>query len=168
MIIDTAKRWLHSLNPTVQHIRYQFTGCRKTLLSSRQMLSYLPNRFFNGSKGECKRADFIIITDSDSKKIILCIEMKSGKGGAQEDVIRQLTGAQCFIAYCREIGKAFWNQKNFLTGYVYRFVSIRDISISKKPTRLSHATGDTHDSPEKMLKIFSPKYLQFKLLAGGK
>jgi hypothetical protein len=127
-----------------------------------------PTSVFNGSKGECKRADFVLVADTDDKKLILCIEMKAGKGGAEKDIIRQLKGARCFVAYCREIGKSFWNQQDFLNDYVYRFVSIRDISISKRPTRLSPASGDIHDHPEKMLKISSPHRLQFNRLAGGK
>jgi hypothetical protein len=38
-----------------------------------------PQAVFIGSKGECKRADFVIIADTGKKKVILCIEMKAGK-----------------------------------------------------------------------------------------
>lgn len=48
----------------------------------------------------------------------------------------------------------------------YRFVSIRDIAINKKPTRISPLDG-LHDSPERMLKINSPHHLQFKQLVGA-
>ncbi|NEP60630.1 MAG: hypothetical protein F6K31_27135, partial [Symploca sp. SIO2G7] len=119
-----------------------------------------------GKRGECKRADFVIIADTDNKKVrkvILCIEMKAGKGGTESEIIQQLKGAQCFVAYCREIGQLFWNQKNFLKGYEYRFVSLRDISIAKKTTRTSAKIG-THDCPERMLKITSPHHLQFNRL----
>ncbi|NEP13540.1 MAG: hypothetical protein F6K14_25710 [Symploca sp. SIO2C1] len=125
-----------------------------------------PNAVFKGNYGECKRADFVIIADSDKKKVrkvILCIEMKGGKGGTEKEIIQQLKGAQCFVTYCREIGKSFWNQRNFLKGYEYRFISIRDISISKKPTRTSAKVG-THDRPDRMLKITSPNHLQFNHL----
>lgn len=50
--------------------------------------------------------------------------------------------------------------------YDYRFVSIRDIAINKKPTRISSLNG-LHDSPERMLKINSPHHLQFKQLVGA-
>ena len=93
-----------------------------------------PKTVFIGSKGECKRADFVIIADG-KKKVILCIEMKAGKGESETDIIAQLKGAKCFVAYCREIGQLFWNKPNFLKDYEYRFVSIKNIKINKTSTR---------------------------------
>ena len=122
-----------------------------------------PTGIFANSKHECKRADFVIIADTDNKKVILCIEMKAGKGGREQEIIQQLKGAKCFIAYCREIGQVFWDRKNFLNDYAYRFVSIRNISIPKRPTRPSKQTK-IHDQPSRMLKITSPKGLQFNSL----
>jgi hypothetical protein len=126
-----------------------------------------PNTVFKGKLGECKRADFVIVADTEKKKVILCIEMKAGKGGTEAEIIQQLKGAKCFIAYCREIGQSFWDQQNFLKDYVYRFVSIREISISKQKTRIELPTG-SHNRPDRMLKISSPHYLQFNHLIGGK
>ncbi|MEH2319784.1 hypothetical protein [Nostoc sp.] len=125
-----------------------------------------PDTVFKGNRGECKRADFVIVADTENKKIILCIEMKGGKGGSETEIIQQLKGAQCFVAYGQKIGKEFWAQKNFLNTYVYRFVTIRNINIHKKPTR--EKITDDHDSPERMLKISSPNYLQFNRLIGMK
>lgn len=122
-----------------------------------------PNSVFQGEHGECKRADFAIIADTENKKIIICIEMKAGQGGSEKEIIQQLKGARCFVTYCREIGQSFWGQQNFLDGYEYRFVSIRNISISKRPTRSSIQTPK-HDQPDQMLKITSPKGLQFNRL----
>lgn len=124
-----------------------------------------PDTVFMGARGECKRADFVIIAKTDNKKVILCIEMKAKKG-TEKEIIQQLTGAQCFVSYCQEIGKAFWNQPDFLRGYVYRFVSISQISIAKSKTRTTRS-ADTHDCPRKMLKITYPHHLQFKHLVGG-
>jgi hypothetical protein len=126
-----------------------------------------PKTVFKGKLGECKRADFVIVADTENKKVILCIEMKGGKGGSETEIIQQLKGAQCFVAYCREIGQLFWEQQNFLSDYVYRFVSIREISISKQKTRIERPKGN-HDRPERMLKISSPHYLQFNHLIGGR
>ncbi len=36
-------------------------------------------KIFTGSKGECKRADFIIIANTTSEKVILCLEMKKSR-----------------------------------------------------------------------------------------
>lgn len=122
-----------------------------------------PKGIFADSKCECKRADFVIIADTDEAKFIICIEMKSGKGGTEKEIIQQLKGAQCFVAYCREIGQSFWENQDFLKDYVYRFVSVRHISIPKRPTR-SSGKANTHDRPDRMLKVTSPKGLHFNHL----
>ncbi len=119
-----------------------------------------PDKVFQGKKDECKRADFVIIANTDKKKVILCIEMKAGKAD-NTIIIQQLKGAQCFVAYCREIGQVFWNNRNFLKGYKYRFISIKDIRVPKKPSRTNTAI---HDCPERMLKISSPKHIKFNHL----
>ncbi len=124
-----------------------------------------PDTVFIGAHGECKRADFVIVADTGTKKVIICIEMKATKG-VEKEIIQQLIGAQCFVGYCQEIGKAFWNQPEFLKGYVYRFVSISQISIAKNKTRVNRQTG-IHDRPDRMLKIAYPHHLQFNHLAGG-
>jgi len=84
---------------------------------------------FKGNRGERKRADFIIIADTGKKKVILCIEMKVGKGGS---TTAQLQGAKCFVAYCREIGQSFWDHPNFLKDYKWRFISIKNITQKTK------------------------------------
>jgi len=132
-----------------------------------------PRDIFKGSKGECKRADFVIIANSERYKIILCIELKKTKG-SQKAIIQQLTGAQCFVAYCKEIGKRFWDKDSFDGDYQYRFVSISQIktSISKVRTQISRSkekenNAKIHDQPELMLKITSPKNpLYFDQLIG--
>ena len=62
-----------------------------------------PKHIFNGSKGECKHADFVIIAETmiknKPKNLIIFIELKKGKGNSQASIIQQLKGAQCIIAY---------------------------------------------------------------------
>lgn len=127
-----------------------------------------PDTVFAGSQGECKRADFVIVAETDKKKIILYIEMKARKG-AEKEIKKQLEGAQCFVAYCREIGRVFWKQQDFLksTNCVCRFVSIGHTGIAKQKTRITRKS-DRHDHPERMMKIAWPHHLQFNLLAGAK
>jgi len=124
-----------------------------------------PDTVFIGSKGECKRADYVIVSNEGGKKVIVYIEMKVTKGHPNE-IIQQLKGAQCFLAYCQEIGKTFWDESDFLKKYKQRFVSIGHTSIPKKKTRITRETGK-HDQPEKMLKIDWPHHLQFNQLAGA-
>ncbi|AFY74023.1 hypothetical protein Syn7502_01996 [Synechococcus sp. PCC 7502] len=85
-----------------------------------------PDSVFKGEHGECKRADFIIVADTNTKKVIICVELKKTKND-EKSIIKQLIGAKCFVLYCQEIGKSFWRQPNFLRDYQYRFVSINHI-----------------------------------------
>lgn len=124
-----------------------------------------PKAVFQDSMGECKRADFVVIANAGNKKVILCIEMKAGKGGPEKEIIQQLKGAYCFVVYCREIGRSFWDMPDFLADYRYRFISIREVSISKRPTRFDTRL-DAHDRPDQMLKITGQKRLQFNHLVG--
>ncbi|GAH63327.1 unnamed protein product [marine sediment metagenome] len=124
-----------------------------------------PDAVFCGSHGECKRADYVIVSDADGKKVIICIEMKATTGSRKE-ITQQLKGAQCFIIYCREIGKTFWNEEGFLKDYRYCFVSIGHTSIPKRKTRITRQSG-RHDRPDKMLKVDWPRHLQLNQLAGA-
>jgi hypothetical protein len=121
-----------------------------------------PDDIFNGENGECKRADYVII--SAEKKCILYIEIKRTKD-AWNQIVKQLLGAQCFIKYCQEIGKGFWSEKDFLNGYENRFITIGHSSIPKKKTRITR-NGDRHDTPARAMKIDWPHKLQFNQLAG--
>ncbi|OQW91652.1 MAG: hypothetical protein BWK78_04005 [Thiotrichaceae bacterium IS1] len=121
---------------------------------------------FANSRGECKRADFIIVANTGERKVILCIEMKAkATTSLESEIIQQLKGAQCFVAYCQAIGKVFWGQENFLDSYDYRFINIRNINIPKSMTRIDPETG-IHDSPERMSKINFPGHLEFNKLVG--
>lgn len=120
-----------------------------------------PKGFFKGDKGECKRADFILI--SEERKVVLFVELKAGK--QQElHIVRQLKGAACLLAYCKEIGKKYWGRDEFLDGYAHRYIGMVNLSISKKPTR--HQKTSVHDTPENFQRVSSPHHLQFKVLAG--
>ncbi len=130
-----------------------------------------PKSIFKNSKGECKRADFIVIAHTDKANWIVYIEMKSGKGGSKNEIIQQLLGAQCLVAYCRAIGRGFWREPQFLQekDYQQRFIRVRSIStrIPKRPTRTPPESGQ-HDTPERMLKINAPakNTLEFRQLVG--
>lgn len=127
-----------------------------------------PDSIFAGSKGECRRADYVIIAHVDqqpSRKVILYIEIKAGQE-QENEIIQQLKGAHCFVAYCREVGKTFWNRKDFLNGYQNRFISIVHARGTKYKTRINKAHG-IHDRPERLMKISYPGRLEFNHLAGA-
>ncbi|MFY9258920.1 MAG: hypothetical protein WAO71_00270 [Gallionella sp.] len=124
-----------------------------------------PSKFFQGTKGELKRADFVIIANTQNKKMIVCIELKARKEtSSTAEVIQQLKGAQCVIGYCQQIAQQFWGETSLLKDYEYRFVTVRDISISKKTSKTKSDLDALHDTPENMLKINSPNNLYLKQL----
>jgi hypothetical protein len=122
-----------------------------------------PDTIFAGSNGECKRCDFLVVAVTSKKKVILYIEMKAEKA-PREEIVRQLKGARCFVVYCREIAKEFWDYQALLEDYEERYISIGHISIGKKPTRITRDKGK-HDRPERFMKIGWPHHLEFGHLA---
>jgi hypothetical protein len=125
-----------------------------------------PKQIFNGKNGECKRADFMIIARLDERlKYVLYIELKARNTTSKEGaIIQQLQGTQCFFTYCQEIGKVFWQEKNFLNGYQPRFVSLKNIGLNLRPTH--EPKIPIHDRPERMLKRNCNNSIQFNELVG--
>lgn len=122
-----------------------------------------PDSIFTCQKGECKRADYVIIASSSKGNFILYIEMKKGRGKSRE-IVDQLKGSACFISYCREIGRQFWQQQDFLgSGYKHRFVTIREIGTDRRPTVEKPQFG-LNDSPQNALKIIGKASLHFREL----
>jgi hypothetical protein len=96
----------------------------------------------------------------------LFIELKAKSNTSPaKHIVQQLKGSQCVVKYSQEIGKLFWNNPIFLDDFQYRFVCLRDINIDKRQTQACKALT-LHDTPEKMLKINSPRHLQFRQLIG--
>ena len=73
------------------------------------------NRFFCGGNLECKRADYILISDTDSTICILELK-RSNKSATCQEIIAQLKGAKCIIDYFESAADAFLNQKDILKG----------------------------------------------------
>lgn len=112
-----------------------------------------------------KRADFVIVSNDEyGRKWIVCIETKGGNK-PRTRIVAQLKGAQCFISYCRCIGKSFWESEEFLDGYEQRFVSIARLNDIKKQGKHSfHSEGELHNQPELFLKISRTSTLHFRKL----
>ena len=128
-----------------------------------------PNRIFRNDKGECRRADFVVIASDNKANWIIYVEMKKGKGHSGKETEQQLWGAYCLVTYCRVIGQIFWREPKFLDkgNYQQRFVSVRHIGAQKQPTWLQPESGQ-HDKPEQMLRVSAPgkASLQFNRLVG--
>lgn len=111
-----------------------------------------PDTILTETNSQRKRADYIIVANKKGKKNIVHIEIKTTKA-SEKDIISQLKGSVCFVCYCREIAKQFWNYRKFLSEFSPRFVSFtRTGSIQKRPTRTTkkHPLNDT---PAHMLKV---------------
>lgn len=93
--------------------------------------------------------------------------MKGGKYGSHKEIVQQLKGAKCLIAYCRAIGQIFWDRRNFLKekDYEQRFISIKNIRLPKKQTRREKGSA-RHDKPENMRRLDRSR-LQFNELTGN-
>ena len=127
--------------------------------------AFKPPNVFDSSKGVRRRADFVIVCNEERGKWIICIETQAGAGKDRAYIATQLNGAQCFIGYCKCIGKVFWESKEFLDGYQYRFVSIANINTNKQRTRPgspdSHSKGKLHENPDAFREIFERQNLYF-------
>ena len=126
-----------------------------------------PLTVFNGSKGERKRADFVIVSNDDNeRKWVICIETQEMDSKLAWEIVQQLKGAYCFISYCRCIGKSFWESEEFLDNYEYRFVSIVDINFnaSRRRTKPFDSKGKLHNNPDLFLKISRNPTIYFRKL----
>lgn len=128
-----------------------------------------PTGIFGNSRGECKRADYVLVAQTETINWIVYIEMKAGRSGSREEVVQQLKGAECLLAYFRAVGRKFWPNPTFLheARYRQRFVVINKVKGEKRPTRLE-PPSKVHDRPENMLTFSSPpaKGLLFSALVG--
>lgn len=111
-----------------------------------------PNQVFSGLKGECKRADYAIISCEKGKKRVLIIELKRANGTDSKEIIKQLKGGACFINYCEAVAAFFYNGKEILRGYEFRFISFANTHIRKRKTRIE-CKSDKHNRPESFFKL---------------
>lgn len=133
--------------------------------------AFPPSRhIFRGSRGERKRADYVIVANENERSWIVYVEMKGGNDALASEITAQLRGAHCLVAYCRAIGRQFWGESAFLEpgNYCERFVSVKSVGSSKKPSWPS--PRPRNDSPETMWKFKNPprSTLRFRELVEGK
>lgn len=140
-----------SLTDTISKTTVEIKGIPRGSVIINADFFQSPDSVFQGSKGECKRADFVIVAN-ESKKWIIFIETQTGNYKERTEVIAQLRGALCFVNYCKCIGKQFWLDEEFLDGYEYRFVSMAHTSVHKRRTRNIHRST-SHTRPERFLKL---------------
>lgn len=122
---------------------------------------------FKKLKMQPKRADFVVISNKGAKKWMIYIETQLRNWKKDVHVEAQLKGAQCFMAYCKCIGKSFWESKEFLEDYEHRFVSVTNVNLNKKGTRpdfIPSSKNRLHNRPDAFLKISGISSLHFHKL----
>lgn len=125
-----------------------------------------PDQIFGGSKHECCRSDYVIITDDNCGKRIVFIEMKSGDDKDYAHMKNQLRGSQVFMGYCKAILDVFWKYSLPLENYRKHFVVCTRTSeaYTQKYDRNESANTDV-ESP---LKLEGSNKYQFNRLIGRK
>lgn len=121
------------------------------------------HEIFKGDKGECKRADYVIV--SALKRKIIYIELKKTKE-ENNHIEKQLRGALCFIDYCKSLGQQFWGKNDFLSSFENRFISICHCGGLQKRRTSIEREDSRCDMPNMPLKIKYTQSIQFKILAG--
>lgn len=119
---------------------------------------------FKDLKMQRKRADFVIISNKGMKRWIIYIEIQLGNWKTLIHIKAQLKEAQCFMAYCKCIGKSFWGSKEFLEDYEYRFVSMANVNLNKRRTRpdfILSQKDKLHNTPDAFLRISGISSLHF-------
>ena len=117
---------------------------------------------FKGDQGECKRADFIVI--SEEKQKVIFIELKRSNLPSKKDIVNQLKGSFCAFEYCKVIAAEFFQERDFLKHYQLRFVNFRQTNIPKKRTIIKREES-LHDSPENPLYINKAQVIQYNKIA---
>lgn len=122
-------------------------------------------KLFQGKSGECKRADYIVI--SESAKRILFIEMKRSTSQAN-DIALQLRGALCAFEYLQIVAREFFQESDFLSQCEKRFIAVLNTHGRKRKTEVSHSIKNSsqYSVPDGFLRISGMQVLQFRYLAG--
>ena len=116
--------------------------------------------FGNTARGECKRADYLLF--SESRRCVLIIEIKRTKDRWSQ-VCQQLHGASCLASYCQKIGQTFWRDRGFLNDYQHCFASISHTVVGTGHKRES-IEASVLDPKTKIKKVYHPHCLQYPKL----
>lgn len=126
--------------------------------------NFYNSKLFKNSNGECKRADYMII--SEEKQVVIFLEMKKGNPDTAS-IIKQLKGSLCVFEYCQSIAKEFFSERDFLSSYKKRFVAFKNVNLAKRKTTIDQETG-SHTTPENLMKVSWSNSIQFNIIAGLK
>lgn len=119
------------------------------------------DELFDCTSSECKRSDFIII--SEAKNVVIFIEIKKGNSGTL-GIVNQLKGGLCVFEYCQSIAREFFGENNFLNSYDKRFVAFKRVNLKKRKVSVEKGIGD-HSTPETLMKLSWASTVYFNKIA---
>ena len=121
-----------------------------------------PGDLFKGEKGECKRADYIII--SSEKKVVIIMELKRStkSTGTRDAIAAKMKGAKCIIDYCESIISSFWGDRDVFKGYKKKYF-LCTLNTQKRPFN-DGTIPIKNDSPDKFTKLSGKTVLFNKLI----
>lgn len=106
--------------------------------------------FFRGKNMECKKADYVII--SESKNVIMFFELaRSSDTKTEKESIAQLKGASCIIEYCGHIAASFFDSPDIFSGLERRYYIVRYSKSAKRTFEQLQTAGSW--KPEDARKI---------------
>lgn len=118
------------------------------------------SNFFDSKNNECKRSDYVIISQED--KLIIIIELKRSKNSSSyQDVIAQLKGATCIVKYCELLIEEFLKRKKIFSQYKYRYIKFQ-AKIQKRS--FNNKNNPLNDTPEKMKTLYDSSTYYKKLI----
>lgn len=123
------------------------------------------NKFFNSTKNECKRSDYIIISTNNSDKWAIFVELKQSTAHSKpKDIINQLRGTRCFYEYCCYTIHQFWGDSApVLDEYNERYVVFPNTNGSRKRPVGYDVNEPIHNNPKEARKIYR-KDIDFNIL----
>lgn len=125
-----------------------------------------PDQIFAGSKSECCRSDYVIVSNANVEKNIVFIEMKSDYDDDYAHMKNQLRGAYSFMGYCQTILDAFWKYTFSFDKYDKHYVICT--RTSKKWTKKFDRNQPANTDVENPLKLEGSNQYPFNRLIGRK
>ena len=158
--IQKGKNYI-KLDEEKENYGLMVVGCPNDAIAIKCDMFPEPNAVFRGKYGECKRADFIII--SSEKECIIVLELKkANKHVREDDVILQLKGARCVLDYCNSVIYRFLGKEDVLSNYKERYFKSVQKGSKKRPFNLK-ISPYVNDLPDRFDKI-SEKSIEFNKL----
>lgn len=125
-----------------------------------------PDQIFAGSRCECCRADYILISATGNDRQIVFIELKK-EDDDNSHIKKQLLGAEAFSHYCVALLKLFWEKEFPLHKFQKHFVCFKYTNSEKRGTDCD-AKVSANNTVQNMLKLEGSHTFQYNRLIARK